>query len=69
MPLCRRSIYKKVVFWVPASVILTYTYAEYIKQKSQNSKLILAPKFYVRSYLVILSITTVICFAESLLTD
>jgi len=70
MPFCRKSIERKLGFWIPASAGLAWTYGEYMKKKDQ-AKIIekLPPKFYVRAYLVILSLTTIYTFAESLLTD
>lgn len=69
MPLCRRSIKRKLNFWAPASVVLAWTHGEYIKKKDMAK----IPKslpgtFYLKSFAFFFTLTAIYSFAESLLT-
>ena len=69
MPLCRRSIKRKLNFWAPASVVLAWTYGEYIKKKDMGTVPVKLPgKFYLKSFAFFFGLTSIYCFAESLLT-
>jgi hypothetical protein len=64
IPLCRKSIKRKVKFWAPSSVVLAWTYGEYIKKKDPTNALKSLPlKFYIKSFLVFFAATTAYCFA------
>ena len=69
MPLCRRSIKRKLNFWAPASVVLAWTHGEYIKKKDMGKVPVSLPaKFYLKSFTFFFAVTSIYSMAESLLT-
>ena len=70
IPLCRKSIKRKINFWAPASVVLAWTYGEYAKKQDSNNIIKSLPfKFYMKSFVFFFAVTTAYCFAESLYSD
>ena len=70
IPVCRRSIKRKLNFWAVASAALAWTHGEYIKKKDMsNLRKSLPPKFYLKSFALFFAITSIYAFAESLLTE
>jgi hypothetical protein len=69
MPFCRRSIKRKIYFWAPASAGLALTYAEYVKKKDPTGNLKLPGKFYLKAFMTIFAITSLVSIAESLLFE
>ena len=70
MPFCRQTIKRKVLFWAGASGVLAWTYGEYLKKSDPKNVLKKLPKgTYPAAYIFFFGLSTIYCFAESLLFD
>ncbi len=67
IPYCKRSVVKKLYFWVPSSFFLTYMIGVFFKNKDPTKIVKLPFSKYAKMYFGILAITSCYSFAESLL--